>query len=441
MANILIISGIVPARINANLAYGAKLQLADHTVTFASPANVGELVESRGFEFHKLKPESGEMRLNGSKFAGEPGSKEEKLEKLLDLIDDERLPVIIEKTQPDLVLIDCELQALVMKVASLNVPLVLLSTMFTLWKFPNVPPLHNVAVPGQGMRGGRLTIDLLWRKFWLTLRKRRFDERKNSGGLDKLTILKAYAKQLDFPFAQEAEPYMWGLPFSFKTLPIIATSAAEMDLPHTPKPNFHYAGPILHIGRSEPAVAGSDTENITTFLQNRDQNKPLIYASTSSIFEADTAFLHKLIQTLKNNPQWDMVLALGKKLQVTDLGQLPSNIHAFSWVPQLDMIEQADCVITHGGVNTLNESLWFAKPMLVYSGNFLDQNGNGARVAYHNVGIVGSKAADTPADIANHINQLLTDQEIKKSVQKMSQAVRRYEADNTAVKIVESFLK
>ena len=440
MANILIISGIVPARINANLAYAKKLQEAGHTISCASPANIGDLVESRGFPFHKLKPESGEMLLNGSRLAGQSGSKSEKMAKLIELIDDDRLPLIVEETQPDLILIDCELPALIMKAHGLNVPMVLLSTMFTLWKFPNVPPLHNVAVPGQGKRGGRLMIDFLWRKSWLTLRKRRFDESKQTGGLDRLTLLKAYAQQLGFPFAQEAEPYMWMLPFSFRTLLIIATAAQELDLPHTPKSNFHYVGPILHLDRSEPAVESSNAKQIEQFLSDRDQTRPLVYGSTSSIFEADVGFLHKLIATMKANPQWDMILALGKKLQPAELGQLPSNIHAFNWVPQLDVIEQADCVITHGGVNTLNESLWFGKPLLVYSGNYLDQNGNGARVAFHNLGIVGNKGADGPAEIESHIKRLLNDAGIQQSVKNMSQMIRRYEHENTAVRLVESFL-
>ncbi|MEM9775794.1 MAG: nucleotide disphospho-sugar-binding domain-containing protein [Chloroflexota bacterium] len=441
MANILIISGVVPARINANLAYATCLKESGHTVSCASPADVSDLVASRGFAFYKLKPESGDMLLNGSMLNGETKSKTEKLNKLIELIDDDHLLNVIDSTQPDLVMVDCELPTLIMKAYVNKVPIVLLSTIFTIWKFPNVPPLHNVAVPGQGRRGGRLAIDLLWRKYWLTLRKRRLNERRQADGIDRLTLLKAYGKKVGFPFAQEAEPTMWMLPFSFKTLPIIATAAQEMDLPHTPKPNFYYAGPILHIGRSEPAVPGSDAEKIRSLLTKRDKNRPLVYASTSSIFEADTEFLGKIIKTMEINPQWDMILALGKKLHISELGGLPNNIYAFSWVPQLDVIEQANCVITHGGVNTLNESLWFGKPLLVYSGNFADQNGNGARVAYHNVGIVGSKSADGPAEISAHINQLLTDSSIKRAVQKMSQSVQRYTENNTAVKIVEQFLK
>ncbi|MFK7803705.1 MAG: glycosyltransferase, partial [Anaerolineae bacterium] len=282
------------------------------------------------------------------------------------------------------------------------------------------------------------------RKFWTTLRIRNAKEWLKNGGISRLAVYKAYAKKHGVSFSKIATPYMWLLPFTFKSLPIVTSVPQELDLPHDKPANFHYLGPIIDINRPEPAADADELNELEKILnspQIQSKEKHLIYASTSSIFEPDIPFFKKLIRALELKPECELVLALGKKLKKEKLGKLPSNVHAFNWVPQLRMLKQADVAITHAGINTVNECLHFKVPMLVYSGAHIDQNGTAARIGYHNLGIVGSKAADGPEQIAAYIERLIHDESIKNSIEKMHEAIAKYETENRVTTIIDQLLK
>ena len=59
---------------------------------------------------------------------------------------------------------------------------------------------------------------------------------------------------------------------------------------------------------------------------------------------------------------------------------LPPNVHLFSWVPQLRLLPLVDAFISHGGANSLNESLSAGVPMLIIPFGRGDQPTNGAIV-------------------------------------------------------------
>ena len=47
------------------------------------------------------------------------------------------------------------------------------------------------------------------------------------------------------------------------------------------------------------------------------------------------------------------------------LGEVPPNIRAYSFVPQLEVLQHADLFITHAGMNSVNEAMYHGVPMLV----------------------------------------------------------------------------
>ena len=46
------------------------------------------------------------------------------------------------------------------------------------------------------------------------------------------------------------------------------------------------------------------------------------------------------------------------------LGEMPENIYAYSFVPQIEVLSHADVFLTHCGMNSINEALCFGVPMV-----------------------------------------------------------------------------
>jgi dTDP-L-oleandrosyltransferase len=79
-------------------------------------------------------------------------------------------------------------------------------------------------------------------------------------------------------------------------------------------------------------------------------------------------------------------MTLGGQVDPAALGDLPPNVEAHRWVPHVDVLEQATVCVTHGGMGTLMEALYWGRPLVVVPQSFdvqpmarrVDQLGLGA---------------------------------------------------------------
>ncbi|MEO0869324.1 MAG: nucleotide disphospho-sugar-binding domain-containing protein, partial [Cyanobacteria bacterium J06642_11] len=161
-----------------------------------------------------------------------------------------------------------------------------------------------------------------------------------------------------------------------------------------------------------------------------------IYCSCSTFIKGDQHFLQRLITAVSDCSDWELVLGLGGQFNAEEFPALPDNVHAFAWVPQLKVLQQADCAINNGGINSINECLYLGVPMLVYSLNRFDQNGDAVRVAYHGLGIAGDIAHDSSDQIRAHLKSILNDQWFQTQVNSMQACYHRY--GQRAAQVVES---
>ncbi|MEO1619994.1 MAG: hypothetical protein AAFU53_03060, partial [Cyanobacteria bacterium J06632_3] len=69
-----------------------------------------------------------------------------------------------------------------------------------------------------------------------------------------------------------------------------------------------------------------------------------------------------------------------------------------------------------------------------------DQNGNKARVVYHQLGIGGDRNKDSASQIRQHIEKLLTNRTYQERVNAMRDRCQRYDRENRAAKVVAQLL-
>lgn len=63
--------------------------------------------------------------------------------------------------------------------------------------------------------------------------------------------------------------------------------------------------------------------------------------------------------------RWQVIMATGAGTEPASLSTPPANFLIRSYVPQLDVLEHAEAFVTHGGVNSIMESVWFGVPLVV----------------------------------------------------------------------------
>jgi UDP:flavonoid glycosyltransferase YjiC (YdhE family) len=129
-----------------------------------------------------------------------------------------------------------------------------------------------------------------------------------------------------------------------------------------------------------------------------------VYLSLGSLGSADVALMQELIDTLA---QTDYLVTVSMGPQHEEL-QLAPNMTGGEFLPQPAILPQVDVVITHGGNNTVTESLHFGKPMVLLP-LFWDQHDNAQRMQELGLGRRLDTYGHEPGELLEAIEALLAD--------------------------------
>lgn len=439
MAHIVCITGGLTGILNASLGLVQQLQQAGHRVTYASPADLREAVTAHGIPYVQLDPwvmQMGDPKI--SRWA-KLRSLKKRQQQAVAALGVQNFVATMGELAPDLLLVDIEMHPHIMAAIMEQLPVVLLCSFLSIWKRPNLPPIHTKVIPGQGRPGQRLGIEWSWFRYGWTKWKEFQQERWRRMGLDWISVLRCYAQQIGYPLKLRFGFNQWLVPFPDREMPVLCMNALELDFPHEPPPSMHYVGIMMSDRVQETSTTVQNLGQI--YKDCQIANRPLIYCGLSSFAKADQTFLQQIIDAASCSPQWVWILGLGSQERVEDLGDLPTNLHVFSWAPQLEILKHTSCAIINSGINSINECISCGVPMLVYSLGCADQHGNAARVVYHSLGILGERAQDDATRICEHVQTLLTHEDYRINVNRMQARFRRYIEDQKAVKIVETLLR
>ncbi|GAA1793210.1 glycosyltransferase [Luedemannella flava] len=139
-----------------------------------------------------------------------------------------------------------------------------------------------------------------------------------------------------------------------------------------------------------PGAAGTRGDEVTfPGLDRLDPDRPVVYVSFGTIFYRRPDLLRTVITGAAATGA-QVIAAVG------DLAEelaLPDDVLTAPYLPQREVLERADMFITHGGYNSVAESVRAATPMLVIP-LAVDQP-----VQAHFVGSAGFGTALAPADV------------------------------------------
>jgi UDP:flavonoid glycosyltransferase YjiC (YdhE family) len=217
-------------------------------------------------------------------------------------------------------------------------------------------------------------------------------------------------------------------------LPMLVLCPEEFDFPNpAKKPNRYHIEPSIDLERRE---------SYPFPWRGLDESKPLIYCSMGSqshIYGDSSNLFRAIIEAMREKPDWRLVLAAGRHMDCNAFHPVPENVLIVNWAPQLEMLERASIMITHGGLGAVKECILFGVPMIVFPCRW-DQPHNAARVVYHGLGVRGNINDASVEQIHSLIDAVDKDPMFKSRVDAMSRTFREIERSGRGVQVVESIL-
>ena len=186
--------------------------------------------------------------------------------------------------------------------------------------------------------------------------------------------------------------------------------------------------------RLDSSVRGSD-ETYTEHDRLGDEGG-LVYLSLGSLASADVELMRRLVEVLGRTPH-RYVVSMGPQAELFELAE---NMVGAEFLPQPAILPKVDLVITHGGNNTVTESWYFGKPMIVLP-VFWDQYDNAQRVDELGLGVRLPTYTFEDEQLTGAIDRLLADRTLGGRLGAMSSRLRARPGTVAAADAIESLAR
>ena len=191
-----------------------------------------------------------------------------------------------------------------------------------------------------------------------------------------------------------------GLMFGSSALNIVHTSREFQPCAETFDDRF------LFIGPSVDARGGGDG-----FVWDERTPAPLIYVSLGTLFNADPAFYRHCVEAFGPDDV-RVVMSIGTSVSPDDLGPVPAHVLVKPWVPQLGVLRHASVFVSHGGMNSVSESLHYGVPLVVVP-QMGEQELVGRQVERLGAGLHLARTDATAASIREAVHRVLNDRALR----------------------------
>lgn len=146
----------------------------------------------------------------------------------------------------------------------------------------------------------------------------------------------------------------------------------------------------------------------------------LVYISMGTVNNNMAKLYRNCIDAFRDS-SCQVILSVGNLVDIQEFADLPENIGVFSQVDQIAVLQQADVFVTHCGMNSVSEGLYFGVPLVMLP-QTSEQHGVAARVLQMEAGVELKKTA--PEDIREAVGQVLEDARYQKNAQMIAEGFR-----------------
>jgi MGT family glycosyltransferase len=216
--------------------------------------------------------------------------------------------------------------------------------------------------------------------------------------------------------------------FKKGSLNIVYTSKMFQPESETFDDSFRFVGPSM-----------AERKDKLDFRLDNAGNKPLIYISMGTIINQCMEFYKKAMEAFKNE-NCMVIMSVGNKTDIGLLGEIPGNFVVRNHVPQLEVLKSADVIICHGGLNSVNEALYYGVPVISIP-QVNDQYMVSRQLVKLRAGLELKMEEITDEILRNSVKTVLTDPSYKASSTEIGRSFVEAGGYKAAAKLILDFIK
>jgi len=166
---------------------------------------------------------------------------------------------------------------------------------------------------------------------------------------------------------------------------------------------------------------------------------PVVYISLGTVIKGAVSFFQNCLEAFRDE-NIDVIISVGKNFDSRKLKNIPSNIHIYKSVPQLEVLNMADVFVTHGGMNSVSEALVYSVSMVVIpfvsdqpvNAQCIEKLGVGKRLEYSEVN------KDT---LKEYVQSVLLDADMKDNIAKVQKLIRQAPGNQGGAEVIIDYYK
>ncbi|MCI7726398.1 MAG: glucosyltransferase [Clostridiales bacterium] len=202
---------------------------------------------------------------------------------------------------------------------------------------------------------------------------------------------------------------------------VVYTSPLFQPCAETFPEHFAFVGPSIRPARSEVEKTG----------------EKLVYISMGTVNNDMLPLYQACIEAVKDT-HWQVILSVGDQVDAGKLQKLSENVFVHSTVDQIAVLEKADAFLTHCGMNSASEGLYFGVPLVMLP-QTSEQGGVAARVEQLGAGLRLKKT--TPEVIRGTLETVMNDPSYRDNVKKIAESFRASGGAKAAADCIEDCLR
>lgn len=185
---------------------------------------------------------------------------------------------------------------------------------------------------------------------------------------------------------------------------VVYTSPLFQPSAETFPEHFAFVGPSIRPARSQVVKTG----------------EKLVYISMGTVHNDMLPLYRACVQAVKGTT-WQVILSVGDQVDTQMLGALPENVSVFPSVDQIAVLTAADVFLTHCGMNSANEGLYFGVPLVTLP-QTSEQSGVAARAEQLGAGL--RLRETTPDAIRAALEKAMDDPSYRENAKKIGASFR-----------------